>query len=149
MNIISDSYMTTDEMLKESQRENASSLVIAGGFMEALYLGTQLAKESKNPQDIIQRIAEQKGTLDNIVGLLSTYEKDAGIATILGDVKQVKAIYDQVKVESKSASDTKTNPTTMVTTIGGKITYTMSQDLVDKLTTKVGEIRSKIITGQN
>src|ERR1051325_295786 len=42
--IISDSYMTTDQLLKESQRENASSLVIAGGFIEALYLGTQLSK---------------------------------------------------------------------------------------------------------
>lgn len=147
--IISDSYMTTDEMLKESQRENASSLVIAGGFIEALYLGTQLAKTSKNPADIVQRIAEQKGTLDNVVGLLSSYESDAGVAGVLTDVKALKDIYDQVKVETKTAAEAKTNPNTKVTTIGGKITYTMSQDLVDKLTVKALEIRTKIISGQN
>jgi hypothetical protein len=147
--IISDSYMTTDEMLKESQRESASALVISGGFVEALYLGTQLAKTSKSPKDIIQRIAEQKGTMDNVVGLLSTYEKDAGVASVLPDMKSLKEIYDQVKVESKSASETKTNAETKVTTIGGKITYTMSQELVDKLTAKAAEIRTKIITGQN
>lgn len=149
LTIISDSYMNTDEMLKESQRENASSLVITGGFIEALYLGTQLAKTSKNPQDIINRIAEQKGTLDNVVGLLSSYESDAGVSAVLTDIKSLKELYDQVKVESKTAAESKTNPTTKVTNIGGKITYTMTPELVEKLTAKSAEIRTKIISGQN
>ena len=147
LTIISDSYMTTDEMLKESQRESSSALVIAGGFVEALYLGTQLAKTTKNSADIIQRVAEQKGTLDNVVGLLSTYEKEPGISGVLADVKALKEIYSEVKVESKSASDVKTNPSTKVTTIGGKITYTITPETVEKLTTKSAEIRNKIITG--
>jgi len=149
LTIISDSYMTTDELLKESQRENASALVIAGGFIEALYLGTQLAKVTKNNADIITRLAEQKGTLDNVVGLLSSYEQDAGVAGVLADIKQLKEIYDQVKVEAKSASEAKTNPNTKVTTIGGKIIYTITPELVEKLTIKAAEIRTKIISGQN
>jgi len=149
LNIISDSYMTTDELLKESQRESASALVVTGGFIEALYLGTQLAKTTKNSADIINRLAEQKGTLDNVVGLLSAYEKDAGIAAVLADVKSLKEIYDQVKVATASSSDVKTNPNTKVTTIGGKITYSITPELVTKLTEKSAEIRNKIISGQN
>lgn len=149
LTIISDSYMNTDEMLKESQRENASALVIAGGFVEALYLGTQLAKTTKNSADIITRIAEQKGTLDNVIGLLSSYEQDAGVAGVLTDIKTLKEIYDQIKVESTSAPEAKTNPNTKVTTIGGKITYTITPELVEKLTVKSAEIRTKIISGQN
>ena len=149
LTIISDSYMNTDEMLKESQRENASALVIAGGFVEALYLGTQLAKTTKNSADIITRLAEQKGTLDNVIGLLSSYEQDAGVAGVLTDIKALKEIYDQIKVESKTASEAKTNPNTKVTTIGGKIIYTITPELVEKLTTKSAEIRTKIISGQN
>lgn len=150
MTIISDSYMSTDEMLKESQRENASSLVIAGGFVEAIYLGTQLAKSTKNNKDIITRIAEQKGTLNNVVSLLSTYEQDAGIAPILADIKALKAILDEVTVGgSSSSAEVKTNPTTKVTTIGGKISYTITPETVEKLTVKVAEIRTKIISGQN
>ena len=141
--------MTTDEMLKESQREGASALVITGGFIEALYLGTQLAKTTKNSTDIINRLAEQKGTLDNVVGLLSTYEKDASVAGVLADVKALKEIYDQVKVTSVSSSDVKTNSTTKVTTIGGKISYSITPELLTKLTEKSAEIRNKIISGQN
>lgn len=149
LSIISDSYMNTDEMLKENQRESASALVIAGGFIEALYLGTQLAKTSKNPQDIIARIAEQKGTMNNVVGLLSAFEGDPTITPIINDLKALKEIYDQVVVESKSTNaDVKTNPNTKITTIGGKITYSMTPELVEKLTIKSAEIRTKIIEGQ-
>ena len=148
LTIISDSYMSTDEILKESQRENSSSLVIAGGFIEAIYLGTQLSKTTKNSADIITRLAEQKGTMDNVVGLLSTYEKDSGVAGTLADVKALKEIFDLVTIETKSATETKTNKKTNVTTIGGKIIYTMSPEALEKLTVKAAEIRNRIITGQ-
>ena len=147
--IISDSYMSTDEMLKESQRENASALVITGGFIEGMYLGTQLAKTSKNGADIINRIAEQKGTLDNVIGLLSSNEQDAGVAGILTDVKALKAIFDEVTVSAPADANVKTDQSTKVTTIGGKIVYTVSPATMDKLTTKAAEIRNKIISGQN
>lgn len=145
--IISDSYMSTDEMLKESQRESASALVIAGGFVEALYLGSQLAKTSKKPQEIINRIAEQKGTMDNVVALLTAHEADASVAGILADMKALQAIYAKVTVESKSSSEVKTNSDTKVTTIGGKITYTISPEVMTELTNKAAEIRTKIISG--
>ena len=147
LTIISSSYLSTDEMLKENQRENASALVITGGFIEALYLGTQLAKNTKNNSDIITRIAEQKGTLNNVVNLLSSYEEEAGIAEVLTGLKELKAIYDQVTVTSQSAVDVKTNSTTKVTTIGGKITYSIAPEVVEKLTSKAAEIRNKIIAG--
>jgi 16S rRNA A1518/A1519 N6-dimethyltransferase RsmA/KsgA/DIM1 with predicted DNA glycosylase/AP lyase activity len=84
-----------------------------------------------------------------VVGLLSGYEKDAGVAAVLADIKSLKEIYDQVKTTSVSSADVKTNPTTKVTTIGGKITYSITPELVTKLTEKSAEIRNKIISGQN
>ena len=147
--IISDSYMSTDEMLKESQRENASALVIAGGFVEGVYLGTQLAKTSKHGADIISRIAEQKGTLDNVIGLLTSYEQDASIGKTLTDLKSLKAIFDEVKVTTASATSVSTDAATKVTTIGGKIVYSITPEVLEKLTSKTAEIRNNIIGGQN
>lgn len=149
LTIISESYTTTDEILKESQRESTSALVITGGFIEALYLGTQLAEATKNNTEIINRIAEQKSTLDNVVMLLTAYKNDANVAAVLTDVKQLKEIYDEIKTESKSSAEVKTNPTTKVTTIGGKITYIVTPEIMEKLTVKTSEIRNKIISGQN
>jgi hypothetical protein len=148
LNIISDSYMNTDALLKESQRESSSSLVIAGGFVEALYIGTQLSKSSSNPEDIISRVAEQKGTLDNVVSMLSAFENDANITPVLHDLKSLKELFNEVKVDGKSNPDVKTNPNTKITTIGGKISYSISPESVEKLTAKALEIRSKIVDGK-
>ena len=148
LTIISDSYMNTDEMLKESQRENASALVIAGGFIEGIYLGTQLAKSSRNA-DIVNRIAEQKGTLDNVIGLLGANEQDAGVASVMTDLKALQTIFSEVTVSSSSGSNVKTDAATKVTTIGGKIIYTVTPDTMNKLTDKAAEIRTKITSGQN
>ncbi len=149
LSIISDSYMSTDEMLKESQRENASALVIAGGFIEGIYLGTQLAKSSKNGADIVNRIAEQKGTLDNVIALLSSSADDAGVTVVLEDLKALQAIFSEVQVNTASAATVKTDEATKVTTIGGKIVYTVTPETMNKLTAKAAEIRNKIISGQN
>ncbi len=149
LSIISDSYMSTDEMLKESQRENASALVIAGGFMEGIYLATQLAKSSKNGADIINRIAEQKGTLDNVISLLTPSAQDAGVASILADLKAMQTIFADVKVSASTGATVKTDQATKVTTIGGKIAYTVTPETMKKLTEKAAEIRNKIISGQN
>lgn len=148
LTIISDSYMSTDEMLKENQRESSSALVITGGFIEGIFLGTQLAKTIKNNADIISRIAEQKGTMDNVVKLLSTYEKEAAVAPVLTEVKTLQAIYGQVTVNSTSAPKVNTNPTTKVTSIGGKISYTIAPEILEKLTSKASELRTKIISAQ-
>ena len=149
LSIISDSYMNTDELLKESQRENASALVIAGGYIEGIYLGTQLAKSTKNGADIVNRIAEQKGTLDNVIGLLGASGSDAAVTSILEDMKALQTIFSEVTVSSSSAATVKTDQATKVTTIGGKIVYTVTPATFEKLTAKAAEIRTKIISGQN
>lgn len=149
LSIISGSYMSTDELLKESQRENASALVIAGGYIEGIYLGTQLAKSSKNSADIVNRIAEQKGTLDNVIGLLGSSGQDASVLAVLEDMKALQAIFSEVTVSTASAASVKTDQATKVTTIGGKIVYSVTPETFEKLTAKASEIRTKIISGQN
>ena len=114
-----------------------------------MYLATQLAKSSKNNADIVNRIAEQKGTLDNVINLLNTNAQDAGVASILADLKTLQTIFSEVTVNTASATSVKTDAASNVTTIGGKIVYNVTPETISKLTEKASEIRNKIISGQN
>lgn len=149
LNIISGSYMSTDEMLKESQRENASALVIAGGFIEGIYLGTQLAAASKNKADIVNRIAEQKGTLDNVINLLSNHSGDASVDAVLADLNKLKDVFNGVSVTTESPATVTTDEATQVTTIGGKVVYSVSPETLTQLTEVAAGIRNNIVSGQN
>ena len=76
LHIMSNTYRDVDVYLKESQRQREGALVLAGGWIESMYMLTQLAKENRN-QLIIQRIGESKQPLENLIKILSPYYNES------------------------------------------------------------------------
>jgi len=142
LGIISESFWIADSYLKDNERPGTSSLIIAGGWIEAVYIATKLAESSKS-LDIIDRIAEQKFTLDNLVGMLKKYDFDETVAVIHKDLLDLKLEYDQLKTV-KVSSDSSTNSKTGVTTVGGGSKLTCTPEQLKKISEKVGVIRNNI-----
>jgi hypothetical protein len=59
LDVISETYWNVDAYLKENGRDNISALMIAGGWVEGLYIATQVSLTNDSPE-LRQRIAEQK-----------------------------------------------------------------------------------------
>jgi hypothetical protein len=146
LNIISDSYFSTDEYLKENQRPGISALVLAGGWIEALYVGTQLAKSSKNNAGIIQRIADLKGSLENLVSLLELYKNQEGVNELLGHLKGLMEVYKDVQVNAGDKTSVQTDEKTNVTTIGGGSTVSMTQKQFEEVSLRAEKVRKWIVT---
>ncbi|MCK6649230.1 MAG: hypothetical protein L6Q66_06215, partial [Bacteroidia bacterium] len=99
LSIISDSYWNADSYLKENGQPGVSALIIAGGWIEGLYIATQIATDTKN-EDVSTRIGEQKLSLDNLMALLESYKSDnEGVAEVYALMSPLKAVYDGIKVE--------------------------------------------------
>ena len=49
LSIISETYWTVDAYLKENERDNISALMIAGGWVEGLYIATQVSRVKATP----------------------------------------------------------------------------------------------------
>lgn len=143
LNMISDIFMNSNENFKESEQMNTYLLSISGGFIEGLYVGTQLTKTIKKNDEIITRIAELKGSLNNLVALLSTQESDADIMNILTDLRDIKTVYDEVKIDNSQAT-VKENADKNTLTIGGTAKYTLTKDQLDRITTKAETLRKKV-----
>lgn len=146
LRIISDSYWEADAYLKENDRANVSALIIAGGWIEGLYVATKveesLRKSNKN-QVIIERIAEQKMSLDNLISLLDSYKNEelSGLSTKL---KDLKLDFDKVNVE-ETTGETTVNASTGVATIGGTTSVTIADDVLAGIANKIAAIRNGII----
>ena len=76
INIANEVYTTTDNYLKENERYTTSSLVILGGWVEAMYIATDVAIESKD-REIIERYAEQKYSLMHLRDMLEVYRENS------------------------------------------------------------------------
>lgn len=142
--LISEVFLNSDEALKENAQSNISTLVLAGGFIEGLYLATKVSQTIKKNQDIVTRVAELKGALSNLILMLSTEEKDAEIVALTKDLNEIKEIYNQMEVTSSDIS-VKADSTKNKMTIGGKAKYNLTGEQLEKISTKIEALRNKII----
>ncbi|GAJ14958.1 unnamed protein product, partial [marine sediment metagenome] len=76
------SFNLMDTYLRENNRSNLSALIIAGVWVEGLYLATQVAKE--RPDDrIAESIGEQQIILNQLMIVLNNYKKDKFITNLI------------------------------------------------------------------
>ena len=143
LQIISELFLSSNEALKENDQSNVSVLVLAGGFIEGMYVGTQTAKTIKDNDAIYKRIAELRGSLNNLIMLVATVN-DSDVSDILSDLKSIKALYGDAPATDKTTA--KADTTKKIVTIGGgKSNSTLTKDQMEKITSQVAAIRAKII----
>ena len=143
LSIISETYWHVDAYLKENQRDNISALMVAGGWMEGLYIATQVTKNHDTPE-LRQRIAEQRLPLIDLLELVKTYSPDdLAIESVLKDLEALQAIYADVQMPSGKSTVTEENG---VTTIGGTApTASLTDAQLKTITEKVATIRASYI----
>jgi len=91
------SFNNMDDYLRETERSNLSALMIAGVWVEGLYLATQVAEQNSN-EDLKTMIGEQKLILNDLLLILNNYKNEEAIASYIKDLEQIKGIYDDVKI---------------------------------------------------
>ena len=123
LSIITQAFKSADETLRKNNRPGTSSLLVAGAWIEGLYVACQTAKETKN-EPIVKEIFAQKESLDNLMELLLSSKLPDETAYVLEDLKDVKKIID-------SKSDT---------------IFTL--DAMKELDAKITDLRTKIISSK-
>lgn len=73
--LVSESFRKGDEYLKNNDRSEIASLILAGGWIEALYFASNVALESNN-EEVVTRIGDQKNTLTNLRMLIGQYRNN-------------------------------------------------------------------------
>jgi hypothetical protein len=95
--IANEVYMASDNYLRENERYAASAQIILGGWIEALHIAASVASSTKDIE-IIERFAEQRISLTNVISMLNEYSSDADISRNLEKLKQLKPVFDSFVV---------------------------------------------------
>lgn len=143
LDIISETYWNVDAYLKENGRDNISALMIAGGWVEGLFIATQVARGKGTPE-LRQRIAEQRLSLDDLVGLIETYESDdPAVVSVLADLKALREAYEGVEVSTGTGKVVQEGDVAVIGA-GGQAS-TLSDAQLAIITEKVAAIRNNYI----
>ena len=147
IDIISETLMNSSSFLKENDLEGTASVVLVGGWVEGLYIATSLVDEEGNLDDnkLVERIVDQKLSLDIMVKLLESTPEDQDAQSVLEDVKALKAIFDKITI-NQGESTVVEDPDTEISTIKSESSIRISNRVFTELKTKVFEIRSSYIS---
>lgn len=144
MEIITESFMTSNEFLKESGRPEVAAIIIAGGWIEGLYIATSLAKNSPYNNELVDRIIDQKLSLITLKGLLENYTDSKDVIIVLGMVNDIYEVYNKVQIVS-SKVEPLTDKESKITTLQAKTEIFISDEVFDELCHKVDSLRESIV----
>lgn len=137
--ITDDVYFSSFEALEDSKQGPTLALVVAGGWLESLYIATQLAKWEPN-SPVIERLADQKYTLENLIEFLKKHEGDANVAAIKTDFEGLLAEYN--KMTEKDAAEAKKGKDSKATLIGGGKQLVMTKEIYTAIVDKIKTLRN-------
>lgn len=144
MQIITDGFMSSNEFLKENGRSEVAALIIAGGWVEGLYLATRLTREAPNNNELIDRIIDQKLSLNTLISLLENFNTNQGISLILNYTHRLNTIYDKITVVTSKIEPIVDN-NAKVTQLQAKSNIFMTDEVFKELCNTVDSVRTILV----
>ncbi len=139
VSIVTETFYTLNGRFRENGMEEVSGLMAAGGWIEGVYLGTRSLNSSTD--DLKLRIAEQKMTLDNLMGLLNSYEPTEAIVRMKEALAPVEAAFTGVKITENEAAATAAEDGTVVISGGPEVEFNGAT--LDAISESVAAVRNQ------
>jgi hypothetical protein len=135
--IANEVYMASDNYLRDNERYAASAQMILGGWVEAIHIAADVAVTTKNV-DVIERLAEQRVSLRNVIGMLNDYASDVTINKNLQKLKQLQPVFDSFVVDFDSGFD--------AASASGKKTMDAYTIKIKEISKQINLIRADIVS---
>ena len=141
---VSDAYADSDAFLKNNDRGDVGCLILAGGWIESLHFASRVANLHKN-QEIVNRIGEQKITLENLIALLEQHANDEEYIELIDDLSELYSLFDDVTITYQYEKPTidKERKTAVINSTS-KVEIT--QEELDAIYEKIEAIREQIVS---
>lgn len=146
--ITTQNFNSINQYLQEQGRANLSVLLLAGGWLEAMHITTQVAASDPNNKELQETIGAQKIILENIVLLLSFYQKvDQNMASLLNSMQELQAEYENIEIVTTYEESTfEIVDGVMVIKDNSSSEVKITDQNVENIKNLIGSIRNKIIS---
>lgn len=140
--IISETFTRSDSYLKENQRGGTAALIVFGGWIETLYLATNIIDLDHPQKELVGLIAQQKHSVKNLIGLLSQHRNNPKISEVLPELKELDAKFREIEQVKRTPSSLKSK--NGKTIIQNKVTLTASNETIKAIYEINNRIRAKL-----
>jgi hypothetical protein len=94
------SFNQMDVSLRSRKKGGLSALIVAGAWLEGVYLTVQVAKENPNKK-LQEMVGEQQIILTDLMLLLTSYAKDPIFKNYVYEFTMIKSKFDDIDITTK------------------------------------------------
>jgi hypothetical protein len=139
--LTNDAYYSAYQKLQEEDMGPVLTLVLAGGWVESMHLVMSKVESYDANNAIVDRIAEQKVSLEQLCDMMEAQKDDENVAPIRLQLMAIRDIYDQLNVVRK-AHDGASPSGRMI--LGDDVSVSLTPEKYNQLKSAVGKLREEI-----
>jgi len=143
--LMNDAYQKIDEHLRQEGSEGTLGLMLMGGWIEAMYLATQLAYDPKNPDpQVVGKIAEQKYSLISLLSFMKNYYDDPMVVFYTKKLKFLNRWFDTFEIYYHPGDVRIDTVRQVIKTTGTEMTITI--ETLNEIRDYIAKLRAEITT---
>lgn len=142
--ITNTSYFSIINYLENNEQGDRLGLIASAGWLETVYVTANTIDYSKDT-DAVERLADQKLTLDNLLDYLAKYESNADVAEVTVWFKELEAVFATLPVEEGDSGLSLKKKDNGKMVLGGGSSISISEAQFKAIRDKVNEIRNNIV----
>ena len=144
--ITNTSYFAVVDYLEQNEQGDKLGIIASAGWLETVYVIANSIDYSKD-KDAVERLADQKLALDNLLDYMAEHKGNADVAEVLSWFNELELVFANLaESESESAGISfkkKKDSDKMI--LGGAAAISITEDQFNAVKDKVNEIRNNIV----
>lgn len=137
-------YQKIDDRLRLEGNEATLGLMMMAGWIESMYLATQLAYNSSNPDPlVVEKIAQQKYSLISLLSYMKNYYDDPMVVFYTKKLKYLNRWFDTFDIYYKKGDVTVDTTRKVIKTTGSEINVTVGT--LNQIRDYIAHLRNEII----
>lgn len=145
MKLMNEAFNKMENHLRTGGRESTAGLMVLGGWVEAMYISTQLVYDPAKPDpEVIQKIAEQKYTLTTLLSFLKNYYDDPVVVYYTKKLKYLKHYFDAFDIYFKKGDLEIDRNKQVLRSSGSEMTVTI--ETLNQIRDYVAKLRAEMVT---
>ncbi len=141
--LMNDAYSKIDAHLRQEGSEGTLGLMLMGGWIEAMYLATQLTYDPANPDpQVVGKLAEQKYSLISLLSFMKNYYDDPMVVFYTKKLKYLNRWFNTFEIYYQPGDVRIDTVRQVITTTGTEMTVTVGT--LNEIRDYVARLRAEI-----
>ncbi len=139
--LANDAYYSAYQKLQQENMGPVLTLVLAGGWVETMHLVMSKVESFDTGNAIVDRIAEQKVSLEQLLDMMEAQKDDANVGPVRLQLMAMRDIYDQLNVVRKVHEGV--SPSGRMV-LGDDVSVSLTSEKYNELKSAVAKLREEI-----